>query len=105
MEELEQICFEIISNVGVARSAYIEAIHLAKEGLWEEANNAIKKGDEAFTLGHLAHAVLIQKEANKIKMEVNLLLIHAEDQLMSAESFKILSELFIENYKKTYDLV
>lgn len=104
MEELEKICFEIISNVGIARGAYIESIRFAKRGLWDEANDAINKGDNSFTLGHLAHATLIQNEANKIKTDINLLLIHAEDQLMSAESFKILADLFIESYKEIDDL-
>ena len=35
MEALEQICFEIISNVGGARSSYIEAIDLARKREFE----------------------------------------------------------------------
>jgi len=35
MEGLELACFEIISNVGTAKSCYINAIHKAKEGDYE----------------------------------------------------------------------
>ena len=35
VEELEMICFQIISNVGAARSSYIEGIRKAKEGDFE----------------------------------------------------------------------
>ncbi len=37
MEGLELLCFNMISYVGNARSDYIEAIHRAKEGKYEEA--------------------------------------------------------------------
>ena len=39
------------------------------------------------------------KKENGEKIEMNLLLTHAEDQLMSAEAFGILAEKFIRLYK------
>ena len=99
MEGIELICFQIISNVGAARSSYIEAIQCAKKGQFEEADALIKEGETFFNEGHSAHGELIQKEANGEKTEFSLLLVHAEDQLMSAEGFRILSEEFIEVYK------
>ena len=60
----------------------------------------IKEGEELFVQGHTAHAQLITEEANGNKTEVQLLLVHAEDQLMSAEAFGILAKEFVELYKK-----
>lgn len=100
MEGIELISFEIISAVGTARSLYIEAIQLAKEGKFEEAEAMIQEGKDTFTKGHHAHATLIQKEASGEKSEYSLLLMHAEDQLMSAEGFGILAEEFIDVYRK-----
>lgn len=100
MEGLELICFEIISNVGAARSCFIEAIQLAKQGKKEEAIQAIKNGEQFFVQGHQAHAKLIQKEATNEEVKVSLLLIHAEDQLMSAEAFKIIAEEFMDVYNR-----
>ena len=37
VEGLEMICFQIISNVGAARSSYIEAIQKAKTGDFDGA--------------------------------------------------------------------
>ena len=37
MDGIEMICFEIISNVGMARGSYVEAIDLATEGKFDEA--------------------------------------------------------------------
>ena len=98
MEGLELIAFQIISSVGTARSCYIEAIQAAKKGDYEEAAKMIEEGDAAFIEGHDAHAGLLQKEASGEGNTVNLL--HAEDQLMSAEAFKTIALEFIDAYKR-----
>ncbi|MDI9518624.1 MAG: PTS lactose/cellobiose transporter subunit IIA [Bacillota bacterium] len=100
MEKIELISFQIISTVGTARSMYIEAIQLAKEGKFEEARNKIIAGDDIFADGHRAHASLIQQEASGERVEFQLLLMHAEDQLISAEGFKIIASEFIDVYEK-----
>ncbi|WP_216082477.1 PTS lactose/cellobiose transporter subunit IIA [Clostridium botulinum] len=100
IDTLEQSCFKIISFVGGARSKYIEAVREAKKGNYDLANNFIKEGDNFFTQGHKAHNELITLSAQGNLEELNLLLIHAEDQLMSAETIKIFAEEFIEVYKK-----
>ena len=99
-EELELACFNIITHVGTARSNYIGAIQLAKEGKFEEAENLIAEGEKEFVEGHHAHADMLTKEANGELGNAGVLLIHAEDQLMSAEAFKIIAEEFIDLYKK-----
>lgn len=98
--ELNEIAMQIISNVGAARSCYIEAISLAKEDKYDEAYKLIEDGKELFNEGHKAHFSLIQKEANGESVLPNLLLMHAEDQLMSAEGFAILANEFIDVYQK-----
>lgn len=99
MDKLEQISFEIISNVGVARSMYIEAIQIAKSGDFNKALDLIREGEEIFANGHKAHAELIAAEAQGEPTKMNLLLTHAEDQLMSAEAFAIIAREFIDVYK------
>ena len=100
MEGIELISFQIISAVGTARAMYIEAIQLAKDGKISEAEAMMEEGQKVFVEGHHAHASLIQKEAAGEKTEFALLLMHAEDQLMSAEAFGILAQEFIDIYKK-----
>ncbi len=105
MEGLELVCFKLISAAGTARSLYIEAIRLAKEGKFDEAKARIDEGQGVFLEGHKAHAELIQQEAagEENKISVDILLVHAEDQMMSAESFGILAEEFISVYQKIYE--
>ena len=99
MEGLELVSFQIISAVGTARSMYIEAIEEAKNGDIEKARELIAEGEKIFTEGHSAHAGLIQQEAAGNPVQMQLLLTHAEDQLMSAEAFGILSKQFVDMYE------
>lgn len=100
MDGIELIAFKIISTVGTARSLYIEAIQAAKHNDFKKAEELIKEGEAVFVEGHHAHAELVQKEAGGEATTLSLLLVHAEDQLMSAEGFKIVAEEFIDVYRK-----
>lgn len=100
MERMDLLSFQIISTVGTARSMYIEAIQAAKNGNFKGAEELITEGALLFTQGHHAHAGLIQQEASGDKIAFSLLLMHAEDLLMSAEAFKILAEEFIDLYQR-----
>lgn len=98
--EMEEICFEMICHVGEARSSFIEAIQAVKKGDYRQAQALMEIGKESYNLGHRVHAGLVQAEMNGTSEALSLILVHAEDQLMSAENFKILSEEFIEIYQR-----
>ncbi|TQQ84202.1 PTS lactose/cellobiose transporter subunit IIA [Peptacetobacter hominis] len=100
MEGLEMISFQIISSVGMAKSMYIEAMRFAEKGEFETAESKIKEGEKIFLDGHKAHAQLIQKEASGESVVPNMLLMHAEDQLMAAETIKIMAEEIIKLNKR-----
>ena len=104
VEGLEMICFRIISNVGGARSSYIEAIQKAKQGDFAGARECIRAGQEMFLAGHEAHFELIQKEAQGEQVGGSMILVHAEDQLMSAEGFKIIAEEMLASYERIAEL-
>lgn len=99
MENIELISFQIISAVGSAKSDYLEALSLAKKGKFKEAKEKILLGESSFIKGHEVHSQLISQEANGNNLDFSLLLMHAEDQLMSAEVIKILVQELIELYE------
>lgn len=98
--EMETSCFGIITYVGTARSCFINAIQCAKKGDFQEADALISQGDEAYTQGHHIHADLLTLDANGKLGNSGLILMHAEDQLMSAETFRVMAEEFIDIYKR-----
>ncbi|MCI8578339.1 MAG: PTS lactose/cellobiose transporter subunit IIA [Lachnospiraceae bacterium] len=100
MEELVAVCFQIITYVGTARSCFVNAVQSAKAGKFDEAESLIKQGDEAFVEGHRCHADLIAKEAGGELTASSMMLMHAEDQMMSAEGFRIIAEEFIAVHRR-----
>lgn len=100
MEGIELICFQMISFNGFARSCFIEAIKSAKGGDFERAIKLMEEGENHFSQGHEVHSKLIQQDASGETSQITLLLIHAEDQMMSAETLKIVAEEMIDLYKR-----
>lgn len=103
MEGLELICFQLITAAGSAKSKYIEAIQKAKAGEFLAAESLIVEGDKMAREGHQPHADLIQKEAAGEDLHMGLILTHAEDQMASAEVFRVMAEEMIDLYRKILD--
>ncbi len=100
-EEYIQICFGIISQVGVARSLYVEAVRKARAGEFDAIEGLQKEANELFVAAQNVHLKLLQQEASGESVEVHLLLVHAEDLLVTTETIKILTEDTIELYRRT----
>ena len=105
LEELQMTCFEIISYVGTAKSCYVNAVSKAKEGDFAAAADLIHQGDEAYGGGHDVHMKLLQADAAGEREPVApLILLHAEDQMASAETVKLMAVNFIDTYRELHDL-
>ncbi|MGE7760278.1 PTS lactose/cellobiose transporter subunit IIA [Peribacillus sp. NPDC097895] len=100
MEGLEAVAFQIISNVGTAKSLIMEALYEARDGRYEEAEDKLKESRFYMLEGHHAHSGLIQQEASGQNVELSLLLMHAEDQMMSAETITDLVAEMIRMYRE-----
>lgn len=97
--DIEQLCFEMICHVGDARSSFVESIQQARQKNFTQARDLIENGKLNYNLGHAVHARLVQKEMEEDVNHLSLIMVHAEDQMMSAENFKILSEEFLLLYQ------
>ena len=77
---------------------------MLKKGDFDLAKAKIKEGDQEFVKDMKHYAGLIQKEANGEKVVPNILLMHAEDQLMSAETIKMMALEIIKLNQRLYSL-
>lgn len=100
MDGIEMICFKMISQVGAARSSYMEAIAAAKAGEFDKAKQLVEIGEQQRMNGHDVHFELLQQDSQGQSPQFSLLLMHAEDQLMSAELLKIVAEELIAVYQR-----
>lgn len=80
----EMVSMTIIANSGDARSFAFQALEEAKQGNFDMADQLMKKSDEAANLAHKAQTELLFAEANGNKQDINVLLIHSQDHLMTS---------------------
>ena len=97
--EIEEIACGMIASIGMARSKYIEAVQKAKQYDFDAAGQLMKEGGELYLQGHEIHYEILQKEVAGNKTEFSLLLMHAEDIMLSTECFKVMAEEFICLYQ------
>lgn len=100
MEDLELISFQLISNVGEAKSFLFQALKASREENFEKAEKCVKDAEKSLLKAHESHSSLIQQEASGEPVKVSLLLMHAEDQLMTTETLKGITEEMILTHKK-----
>ena len=99
IEEQSGINMQLIAFAGSAKSCFVEAVDEALDGNITEAEKLMAEGKESFTQAHQAHFKLLQ-EAAKGELEVDLLSVHAQCQLMSAEDMQLIAEKVIARLKK-----
>lgn len=99
IEKMAEVAMLIISFAGMAKSCYMEALQMAKKGKFDEVDAKMAEGDENFTEAHNGHHELLQTEVNTGEPQICLLMTHAEDQLMSAETLKTVVIELIEIYR------
>ena len=74
----------------------VEAMRKARKKEYNNVNELMKKGEQRMLEGQRIHAQMLQKSASKDdNLEINLLLIHSEDQMSSVETISVIAEEYI----------
>lgn len=97
---MEEIIMNLIVHSGEVRSYSMEAIQCAKKGEIDEAKELIEKAATELSEAHNVQTSLIQKEASGEKTEVSLLMVHAQDHLMTSMTLKYLASEIIEIHEE-----
>ncbi|MEQ9764529.1 PTS lactose/cellobiose transporter subunit IIA [Streptococcus sp. ZJ151] len=96
--------FELILHAGDAKSKCLMAVESAREEDFEETNRLMEQANESMKLAHKCQMDLIQDEANGEKIDMTVLLVHAQDHLAMALSAIDYSNELIEMHKKFNEL-
>ena len=97
--DIEVIAMELVGNAGEARSLTFEALAEAKKGNFDRAEELLEKSKEASLRAHHTQTNLICDEAAGNKVEIGLLMVHAQDHLMTSILARELITEIIEIYK------
>ncbi|WP_375748676.1 PTS N,N'-diacetylchitobiose transporter subunit IIA [Vibrio sp. HN007] len=98
--DLEEQVMGIIINAGQSRSLCYEALRHAKNGEFEEAEGLLKEAQMAANEAHLVQTKLIEADEGEGKTKMTLIMVHAQDHLMTSMLAKELVTELIELHKR-----
>ncbi|NKI75177.1 PTS lactose/cellobiose transporter subunit IIA [Dickeya sp. CFBP 2040] len=90
--DMEQTVMELLINAGEARSCAMMAIQAARAQDWSQAEAQLLASQEAAKAAHLIQTRLIGLDEGEGKVPVNLIMVHAQDHLMTAMLCRDLAE-------------
>ncbi len=94
---LEQHSMMIVTFAGMAKSAALEAIDLADEG--KDASEKFTEAEENLKLAGQEHFKVLAASAEE-DIKLDILFIHAEDQMLNAETTLALAKKMVRMYEK-----
>lgn len=99
-EELEEVVMGLIINSGQARSLAYAALKQAKQGDFAAAKTMMEQSRMALNEAHLVQTKLIEGDQGEGKTKVSLVLVHAQDHLMTSMLARELVTELIELHEK-----
>lgn len=92
----------LIANGGNAKSLAFEAIRLAKKGDIDDARKKLKDSDTSLNKAHNSQTKMLTREAQGDHTHVTLLIVHSQDHLMNAITFRDIAGEMVDLYEKLY---
>ena len=99
-DTLEEVVMGLIINAGQARSLAYNALKQAKLGDFETAKTLMEQSHAALHEAHRVQTQLIESDEGQGKIKVSLVLVHAQDHLMTAMLARELISELIELHEK-----
>lgn len=84
MEEETLISFNLISLSGESRSYAFEALEDAMNGDFDESTKKMNIADEKSNEAHKVQFQLLSQESSGKKIQFSILMVHAQDHLMTS---------------------
>ena len=102
MVPLNEVAFAIIGSAGDARAKLTAALKEAREGNFGTAKGCLKDAEEKLIKAHeMQTTQLLRKEANsEINEPVSVIVVHAQDYVMTSMAMKELVAEVINLYEK-----
>lgn len=99
-EENATVAMKLIFYAGNAKSLAIQAVNLAEKGDCEQAKEKLEESKKELHNAHLIQTKLMNKEMNNEEVEKSILLIHAQDHFMAADTSILFADKLIRLYHR-----
>ncbi|MFM2483272.1 PTS lactose/cellobiose transporter subunit IIA [Celerinatantimonas sp. YJH-8] len=101
--DAEQVIMGIIVNAGQARSLYFDALNDAKNGQFERAEQKLQEAKGFISEAHHVQTALIEEDEGQGKIPMTLIMVHAQDHLMTSMLAGELVQELIALYQRQSD--
>jgi len=98
--DFEMTVMELIINAGESKSLAMQALASAKKGEWDVVDDFLAQSTEASKRAHKVQTELIGLDEGEGKLPVNLIMVHAQDHIMTAMLARELIEELIDIHRK-----
>lgn len=98
--DLEATVMELIINAGESKSLAMQALQSAKQAKWNEVDDLLTQSTEAAKRAHSVQTELIGLDEGQGKVPVNLIMVHAQDHIMTSMLARELIEELINLHRK-----
>ena len=99
---IEQISFQLILHAGNSKSFSMEAVKLAYDNHFNEAALKIEDANKELTIAHKSQYDLLSDYSSGRGVDLDILLVHAQDHVTSAALMLDLAKEIINLNKKIY---
>lgn len=97
---MEEMIFNIIAHGGNARALAYEALEEARKGNYDRVDELMEECKEEMNVAHNTQTELVQRDLRGEDVNISLLLVHAQDQLMTTMAEQTLLLQMIEMQKE-----
>ncbi|MDD8049169.1 MAG: PTS lactose/cellobiose transporter subunit IIA [Thomasclavelia sp.] len=98
-EEVTMLGFEIVAYSGDARSKLLVALEKAKNKEFDKVDTLIDEAQDALNDAHKTQTELLQQEARGETSEIGIIMVHAQDHLMTTMLLKDIINTLIDVYR------
>ena len=98
--DLEMAAMQLVGSAGESKSLCFEALAAAKKGDFDGADAKIAEARKVFLQAHEVQTELICAEADGEDVKMGVLMVHAQDHLMTTMTLREVALDMLELYKK-----
>ncbi|HFI0592779.1 TPA: PTS cellobiose transporter subunit IIA [Streptococcus suis] len=99
-EDLQMAAFGIILSSGNARTIVHEAFAAMREGRYDEAEELLETANADILEAHLSQTGLLQEYASGTEINVEIIMVHAQDHLMTTMTLREVALEMLALYRK-----
>lgn len=103
-EDIQITAFNIILHSGNAKTKIHLAFKSMREANFEQATQLLEEANQEILEAHKSQTQLLQSYASGTKIEMEIIMVHAQDHLMTTMTLREIAIEMSHLYQQTYKL-